>query len=38
VSQRSFTSGVWSLTEEYLSNNLEYFQVPKSDIEPIRSN
>ena len=37
VEQVSFVAGVWSLNEEELKKNLEYFKVPSASVEPIRS-
>ena len=37
VEQVSFVAGAWSLNEEELKKNLEYFKVPSGIIEPIRT-
>ena len=37
VEQVSFISGVWSLNEEELKKNLEYFKVPSVSLDPIKS-
>jgi hypothetical protein len=37
VNQRIFTTGVRSLNEQDLHDNLAYFKVPQTDIESIRS-
>ena len=36
VEQNSFIVGVWSLNEEDLKKNLEYFKVPNDSMETIR--
>ena len=37
VEQVSFVTGAWSLNEEELKKNLEYFKVPSASIEPVRT-
>ena len=37
VEQVRFVAGVWSLNEEELKKNLEYFKVPSTNVEPIRT-
>jgi hypothetical protein len=37
VHQRSFVAGAWSLNEEEFKENLEYFKVPSTSIDSIRT-
>ena len=37
VEEVRFVAGVWSLNEEELKKNLEYFKVPSTRVEPLRT-